>query len=64
VKGLRAGTPKLAEVLVMVRRLAVRVVSAFTTPNTVDRSQPPETLRCPCDQMALSAAFPVALDGR
>lgn len=39
------------------------VTSPSTAPNTVGRSQPPETSRCPCDQPAFSAASPVASDG-
>src|SRR5712671_3449840 len=38
------------------------VTSPSTAPNTVGRSQPPDTSRCPCDQPACSAAVPVAKD--
>src|SRR5580693_3005749 len=34
------------------------VTSPSTAPNTVGRSQPPETSRCRCDQPAPSAALP------
>src|SRR5215471_12067732 len=39
------------------------VTRPSTAPNTVGRSQPPETSRWPCDQPATSAAGPVASDG-
>src|SRR6185437_8104278 len=39
------------------------VTSPSTAPNTVGRSQPPETSRCPCDHPARNAAAPVASDG-
>src|SRR5260221_7435507 len=39
------------------------VTRPSTAPNTVGRSQPPETSRWPCDQPATSAAVPVASDG-
>src|SRR6185437_5966308 len=39
------------------------VTRPSTAPNTVGRSQPPETSRCRCDQPALSAARPASPDG-
>src|SRR5262245_48543373 len=36
------------------------VTSPSTAPNTVGRSQPPDTSRCRCDQPAASAAAPMA----
>src|SRR5437773_10904413 len=39
------------------------VTSPSTAPNTVGRSHPPDTSRCPCDHPAMSAAVPVASDG-
>src|SRR2546421_258724 len=35
------------------------VTSPSTAPNTVGRSHPPDTSRCPCDHPAMSAAVPV-----
>src|ERR1700722_525982 len=39
------------------------VTRPSTAPNTVGRSQPPDTSRWPCDQPAASAAVPTASDG-
>jgi hypothetical protein len=47
-------TPAISEAL---------VTRPSTAPNTVGRSEPPETSRCRCDQPAAAAAAPVALDG-
>src|SRR5262245_66371201 len=47
-------TPAISEAL---------VTRPSTAPNTVGRSQPPDTSRCPCDHPAPSAAAPVAWEG-
>src|SRR6204780_3569697 len=39
------------------------VTRPSTAPNTVGRSQPPDTSRWPCDQPAASAAVPTASEG-
>src|ERR1700734_1288628 len=39
------------------------VTRPSTAPNTVGRSQPPDTSRCRCDQPAASAAAPVTSRG-
>src|SRR5580700_8838165 len=47
-------TPAISEAL---------VTSPSTAPNTVGRSQPPDTSRCRCDHPAASAAVPTAWCG-